>query len=254
MSMPLVDPTDIDDVIYPESDDQPMAENFLQSIVIRTLVGGFERIYAGRTDVIVGGDFFCYPVKGDPSIVVAADAMVIVQVPEPLDILAIGSYRQWEHGGHPALAVEVLSPRNSWAEMARKRRFYDQHGVDEYWVFDPRDGTLEVWVRDGEHLTEVPDPGGGWISPTTGVHVHVEGIELVVHDPDGRRRWLTPAQEGERGDAESARADAESARADAESARAVAESARADAESARAAELAAKVAELQARIATDPAS
>lgn len=233
MSMPLVDPTDIDDVIYPESDDQPMAENFLQSIVIRTLVLGFERIYAGRTDVIVGGDFFWYPVKGDPSTVVAADAMVIVQVPEPLDIFTIGSYRQWEHGGHPTLAVEVLSPSNSWAEMARKRRFYDRHGVDEYWVFDPRDGTLEVWVRDGEHLTEVPDPAGGWVSPTTGVHVHVDGTELVVHDLDGRRRWLTPAQEGERGDAESARAEAESARA---------------------AELEARLAELQARIATDPPS
>ena len=55
MRMPLADPPAVDDVIYPESDDQPMAENFLQSIVIRTLVAGFERLYAGRTDIIVGG-------------------------------------------------------------------------------------------------------------------------------------------------------------------------------------------------------
>ena len=240
MSMPLVDPTDIDDVIYPESDDQPMAENFLQSIVIRTIVAGFERIFAGRTDVIVGGDFFWYPVKGDPSTVVAADAMVIVQVPEPLDIFTIGSYRQWQHGGHPALAVEVLSASNSWAEMARKRRFYDHHGVDEYWVFDPRDGTLEVWVREGERLTEVTDSAAGWVSPTTGVHVHVHGTELVLHDPDGLRRWLTPAQEGERADAQAARAEAAAAQASASELRAT--------------ELEARPAELQARSANGPPS
>ena len=68
MRMPLADPPAVDDVIYPESDDQPMAENFLQSIVIRTLVAGFERLYAGRTDIIVGGDFFWYPVQGQPAI------------------------------------------------------------------------------------------------------------------------------------------------------------------------------------------
>ena len=78
------------------------------------------------------------------------------------------------------LAVEVLSPSNSWAEMARKRRFYDQHGVDEYWVFDPQDGTLEVWVRSATRLTEAADPARGWVSPTTGVHVRVDGTELVL--------------------------------------------------------------------------
>ncbi|MGB8861971.1 MAG: Uma2 family endonuclease [Ilumatobacteraceae bacterium] len=231
--MPLVDPTAIDDVIYPESDDQPMAENFLQSIVIRTIVTGFERLYADRPDIIVGGDFFWYPVKGSPTTVVAADAMVIVEVPHPVDIFTIGSYRQWEHGGHPALAVEVLSPSNSWAEMARKRRFYHHHGVDEYWVFDPFDGTLEVWLRDGDRFTEVDDPASGWISPTTGVHVTVVDSELVLHDPDGVRRWLTPAQEAARADTEAARADTEAARAEA---------------------LVAQVAALQARLDSEPAS
>lgn len=240
MRMPLADPPAVDDVIYPESDDQPMAENFLQSIVIRTLVAGFERLYAGRTDIIVGGDFFWYPVQGQPATVVAADAMVVVQVPHPLDIFTIGSYRQWEHGGHPALAVEVLSPSNSWAEMARKRRFYDQHGVDEYWVFDPQDGTLEVWVRSATRLTEAADPARGWVSPTTGVHVRVDGTELVVHDPDGIRRWLAPAQEAARADSEAARADSEAARAEAASARAAA--------------LEAQLIELRSQLGTDPAS
>jgi hypothetical protein len=198
------------------------------------LVAGFERLFAGRSDMIVGGDFFWYPVKGQPSTVVAADAMVIVALPQPVDLFSIGSYRQWEHGGHPALAVEVLSPSNTWTEMARKRRFYDEHGVDEYWVFEPRDATFEVWVREAGRLAMAADPTSGWVSPATGVHVRVDGSDLIVHDPDGRRRWLTPAQEAARADSEAARADSEAARA--------------DSEAARADELAAQVAVLQARL------
>ena len=228
MSMSTVNPPALDDVIYPDSDGEPMAENFHQSIVIRMLVYGFERLFAGRTDMIVGGDFFWYPVQGEPKIVVAADAMVIVGVERPLDILTVGSYRQWQQGGHPALAVEVLSPSNTYSEMTRKRLFYDEHGVDEYWVFEPRDGTLEVWVRDAGRLIEVRNPAAGWVSPTTGVHVCVEGADLTVHDPNGTRRWMTSAEEGARITAETARADAESARADAESARADALQARLD--------------------------
>ena len=35
----------------------------------------------------------------------------------------------------PALVVEVISPRNTRAEMARKRRTYFSHGVDLVWEF-----------------------------------------------------------------------------------------------------------------------
>ena len=228
MSMSTVKPTALDDVIYPDSDGEPMAENFLQSIVIRTLVYGFERLFGGRDDILVGGDFFWYPIEGKLATVVAADAMVIVDLPRPFDIFRNGSYRQWEHGGHPALAVEVLSPSNTWSEMTRKRLFYDQHGVDEYWVYEPRDGTFEVWVREADRLVAVPNPAGGWISPTTGVHVRVEGLDLILHDSDGIRRWLPAAEESALLDAETARANAEAARANAEAARADALQARLD--------------------------
>ena len=45
--------------------------------------------------------------------------------------------------------------------------------------------------------------------------VRVEGIDLIVHDSDGMRRWLTGAEEGAHTDGETARANAETARADA---------------------------------------
>ena len=204
MTMPQIETEpDYGDVVYPESDGKPMADNLTQSRVIRTLVMGFDCLYVDQPDVLVGGDFFWYPVQGDPKVVVASDVMVIVGTPK----VELRSYRQWEHGGSPALAVEVLSPSNTWAEMARKLAFYQRYGTQEYWVFDPLDGAFEVYLRDGDEFRSVVDPGAGYVSPVTGVHVHVEGTELVVTDPGGGHRWLTPTQEMQRASAESARAE-----------------------------------------------
>ena len=195
MAMPLIEDQSLDHVFYPDSDVEPMAENQLQAELIRTLILGFQRLYAGRPDVLVGGDNFWYPVKGQPSIVVAPDTMVVVDLPSPPDIRTMGSYRQWEHGGHVALAIEVLSPSNTWAEMVRKRQFYDQHGADEYWAFDPATGALEVWVREADGLRACTVMDDGFISPTTSVLVKVVDGELAVHDSNGGRRWLTPLGE-----------------------------------------------------------
>lgn len=208
MSMPL--PTSNDwpgDVIYPESDGKPMAESPQQGRVIRLLVCGFRRLYGDRPDMFVDGDFFWYPVQGEPSTVAVPDVTIIDQLVSPIDVTTMGSYRQWIFGGRVLLAIEVLSPSNTWAEMARKLNFYQRHGVQEYWVFDPADGALEVHVREGGELRKLGDPASGLISATTGVHVHVEGKDLVVADPDGRR-WLSPEDEAARADALAARADA----------------------------------------------
>jgi len=207
MAMPLIDDRSLDHVIYPESDDEPMSECALQGLAIRTLVLGFERLYSGRDDVFVGADQFWYPVKGEPKIVAAPDTMVVVGLPVKPTLREIGSYRQWEHGGHVALAIEVLSPSDTWAEMVRKRQFYDRHGVTEYWVIDPHPGrfTLEVWVRDGDRLVEQFVPAAGWVSPTTDVRAQMTDEGLAVFDPGTERRWLPPFEEATRADVAEAR-------------------------------------------------
>lgn len=207
MAMPLIDDQPLDHVFYPESDDEPMAENHRQAEIIRTLILGFQRLYAGRPDVLVGGDNFWYPVKGQPTIAVAPDTMVVVDLPKPPDTRTMGSYRQWEFGGRVALAIEVLSPSNTWAEMVRKRQFYDRHGVAEYWAFDPETGGLEAWMREGASLRELLVGDDGFVSPATGVTVKVVDGELVVADPGGQRRWLCPLDEAMRAEVETARAD-----------------------------------------------
>lgn len=244
MAMPLIDDQSLgssadDDVFYPESDGAPMGENPYQAEVIVTVKLGFQRLFGGRSDVWVGADNFWYPVEGKPKIVAAPDTMVVVDLAELPDIRTMGSYRPWVHGGRVAFAVEVLSPGNTVAEMHRKHQFYDRHGVDEYWVFDPDSGKLEVSVRAEGVLRRVVVPDDGFVSPTTGVRVRVVGDELAVCDPNSDRRWLTPFEEitqAERG----------AARAEQEATRAEREASRAEAAERRVRELEARVAQLEA--------
>ncbi len=60
-------------IIYPDSDGQPMAENTLQFRWIVTIKEGLERVYRHRPDVFVAGDLLWYPVVGHPEICQAPD-------------------------------------------------------------------------------------------------------------------------------------------------------------------------------------
>lgn len=45
------------------------------------------------------------------------------------------------------VAFEIRSPGNDDDEMARKYYFYDEYGVEEYYVYDPDTNKLEIFVR-----------------------------------------------------------------------------------------------------------
>ncbi|HKY45736.1 MAG TPA: Uma2 family endonuclease, partial [Pyrinomonadaceae bacterium] len=56
--------------------------------------------------------------------------------------------------GAPALVVEILSPgsANIRRDRVNKLQLYDKHGVPEYWIVDPSNMTLEIYVRQGSSL------------------------------------------------------------------------------------------------------
>ncbi len=172
-------------VIYPESDEQPMADNTIQFRWIVTLQGGLDAIFKGDPQVFGAGNLFWYPVEGHPEIVTAPDAMVIFGRPKG----DRGIYAQWEEGNiPPQIVFEVLSPSNSLPEMNRKRDFYEQYGVEEYYLYDPYKHRLQGWQRQGERLERIIDLEG-WVSPRLGVRFEPgESAEedWRVYGPDGR--------------------------------------------------------------------
>lgn len=51
----------------------------------------------------------------------------------------------------PDLVIEILSPSNAYYDFTRKKAMYAEHGVEEYWIVDPLDETIEVMVKEGEY-------------------------------------------------------------------------------------------------------
>jgi Uma2 family endonuclease len=58
----------------------------------------------------------------------------------------------------PLIAVEVLSSSQTMAEMRLKARFYRNVGVDEVWIINPNDQTIEVWAGQGQTTFADPQP------------------------------------------------------------------------------------------------
>lgn len=184
---------------YPESDGKPMADNTLQFQWIVTLQGGFDDLFRDRPDVFVAGDLFWYPVLGNNKICIAPDTVVAFGRPKGYR----GSYRQWEENGiAPQVVFEVLSPGNRPGEMARKLLFYEEHGVEEYYIYDPDYAVLTGYRRDREGMFAAINEMHGFVSPRLGVRFDTSGDELVVHRPDGGqfRTYLEQAEQAKRAD------------------------------------------------------
>jgi len=167
---------------YPDSDGQPMSDNTLQFEWIVTIEGGLEALFRDREDVFVAGDLLWYPVEGRPDLRAAPDALVVFGRPKGYR----GSYVQHrEEGIAPQVVFEVLSPNNRLPELIRKFRFYQDYGVEEYYVYDPESGKLDGWQREGEELGEIPGILG-WVSPRLGVRFDLDGKDLRLTGPDGQ--------------------------------------------------------------------
>jgi Uma2 family endonuclease len=159
-----------------------MADNTLQFQWIVTIKEGLDRVFSDRPDVFVAGGLLWYPVEGRPDISTAPDALVAIGRPEGYR----GSYKQWEENGiAPQVVFEVLLPNNRFSEMYRKLKFYEQFGVEEYYLYDPDHHELEGWRRAAGQLQEIPQMNG-WISPMLGIRFDLSGTELKIFGPDGR--------------------------------------------------------------------
>jgi Uma2 family endonuclease len=170
-------PTTQTDILYPDSDGQPMADNTKQFNWIVYLKLGIEALFKDNPDIFVAGDLLWYPVEGDTKTKMAPDTMVIFGRPKG----DRGSYQQWKEAGiAPQVVFEVLSPGNRLAEMAKKFRFYERFGVEEYYLYDPDKGDFSGWLRAGDYLEVIEEPIG-WVSPRLKVRFELVNGELEVY-------------------------------------------------------------------------
>jgi Uma2 family endonuclease len=199
------------EVIYPDSDGKPMANNTKQFRWIVVIQQNLDWLFANDPNVFVAGDLFWYPVEGKPNIVNASDVMVVFGRPKS----DRGSYQQWNEGDiAPQVVFEILSPSNTQDEMERKLLFYERYGVEEYYIYDPDRNRLRGWLRTEDGLDIIPQMAD-WLSPRLGIRFAWSEEDLEFYRPDGER-FLTYTEIAQRFEEERQRADqAEQARRDA---------------------------------------
>jgi Uma2 family endonuclease len=101
-----------------------------------------------------GSDQFIYWNAADPRRCLSPDVFVKLDVPDS----QFGSWKTWERGGPPELAVEIISPNEgdgvAWEEKLAR---YHECGVRELVRFDPDAPVgrrLRVWDRVDDDLVE----------------------------------------------------------------------------------------------------
>jgi len=170
-------------VVYPESDGQPISDNTEQFEWIITIEGGIADLFRDDPNVFVAGDLLWYPVQGRNDIRFAPDVMVVFGRPQGKR----GSYLQWvEDNIPPQVVFEIISPSNTRPEMVRKRKAYEQYGVEEFYIYDPDRRKLEGWLRQNEQLVQIPQMSG-WVSPRLGIRFEMSSGQLEIFRPDGER-------------------------------------------------------------------
>ncbi len=247
------------EVFYPESDGKPIADNMAQARWMTFLSTNLGLLYKDDPDVLVAMDLLWYPVKDKVDVVAAPDVMVIFGRPK----YDRGSYKTWAEGGvAPQVVFEIMSDSNTVGEMLKKSGFYQQHGVKEFYLYDPDTGAFEVvlFADSGMNVVSVETE---WTSPLLGVRFAPQArADMEVYYPDGSPfqsfkesqellvyRTRERDRERERANNERLRADAERGRADTERLRAEAETKRADAETQARMAAEAEIARLRALVA-----
>jgi Uma2 family endonuclease len=211
------------EIIYPSSDGQPMADSTIQYQWITKIQGGCDALFKDDPNVFVEGDLLWYPVEGNNTICQAPDVMVVFG-------RAKGdrrSYLQWQENNIPPQVVfEIRSFSDSQTKMDKKVAFYNRYGVEEYYLYDPEKKELSGWQRI-ERLLEVIEPMSGWVSPRLGVRFELKEEGLELYRPDGQK-FLSYLELEEQREFAAQRAEQEAQRAEQEAQRAEQEAQRAE--------------------------
>ena len=176
-------------IVYPDSDGQPMADNTKQFGWIVLLKENLECLFVHNPEVFVAGDLLWYPVEGHPEIRVAPDVFVVFGRPKG----DRGSYKQWQEGNLPPQVIfEILSPGNRAPEMGRKLKFYEEKGVEEYYIYDPDHNLWQGLQRQQGRLFPIANINN-WVSPRLGIKFVLTPETLEVYYPDGQPFLTTVA-------------------------------------------------------------
>jgi Uma2 family endonuclease len=141
-----------DEIDYPETDGQPMAESDFQRKPLTYLIDALTYHFQEEQKVYVSGDLLIYYEKGNPKACVAPDVFVVFNVSKRDRKI----YQTWVEGQIPDIVIEITSASTRRKDQHEKPELYQRLGVTEYFQYDPTGDYLYPALQ-GQRLDEKGD-------------------------------------------------------------------------------------------------
>ncbi|AFY36450.1 Uma2 family endonuclease [Calothrix sp. PCC 7507] len=175
------------EIFYPSADGEPVAETYDHLYALLTTLEVLKPYLAGRQATVLVNQFLYYA-QGFPKLRVAPDVMVIFDVtPGGRD-----NYKIWEEGQVPAVIFEMTSFGTKDNDQIFKKTLYEQLGVKEYWLFDPKGEWLEQPLRGYRLRGETYEPIADNHSEPLQLRLVVEGRLIGFYREDTGEKLLIP--------------------------------------------------------------
>jgi Uma2 family endonuclease len=175
------------EIFYPSADGEPVAETYDHFYVLLTTLAVLKQ-YLAETQATVLANQFMYYAQGYPKLRVAPDVMVIFDVtPGGRD-----NYKIWEEGQVPSVIFEMTSSGTKDQDQIFKKTLYEQLGVKEYWLFDPKSEWQEEQLRGYRLRGEIYEPISDSRSEPLQLRLQAEGRLINFYREDTGEKLLIP--------------------------------------------------------------
>lgn len=177
----------LEEIVYPESDNQPMAETEAHRDEMIDLVQALQYHYRDQDDVYVGGNLFLYYEEGNLQAVVAPDVFVVHGVPKLVVRGGVEEKRRtfqlWQEGRAPSMVIEVTSEHTGREGHRPQEGQVRELGGRGVFLWDPLGGYLKPRLQgfrllSGAYRSMALTADGSLLSRTTGLTLAVEGNHL----------------------------------------------------------------------------
>ena len=177
------------EIFYPSADGQPVAETYDHLYALLTTLEVLKQYLANRQATVLANQFLYYA-QGFPKLRVAPDVMVIFDVaPGGRD-----NYKIWEEGQVPTVIFEMTSFGTKGQDEIFKKTLYEQLGVKEYWLFDPKSEWVEQQLRGYRLRGEIYEPIEDERSEPLQLRLVVEGRLIGFYREDTGEKLLIPGE------------------------------------------------------------
>jgi Uma2 family endonuclease len=177
------------EIFYPSRDGEPVAETYDHFYAIMITLEVLRQYLLGTQATVLGNQFLYYA-EGLPRLRLAPDVMVIFGVaPGGRD-----NYKLWEEGQVPSVVFEMTSKGTREQDLIYKKTIYEQLGITEYWLFDPRGEWIPEHLKgyrlyEGE---EIYFPITDGLSKTLNLRLTIEDKLIGFYRQDTNEKLLIP--------------------------------------------------------------